>query len=1226
MKKILVGVAAAGALVFCVAASAGPDREIQLIPRDGVPKLSVVNDEAATLGRTATGAGEAAVFKIGGASAYVFYVDKLDDSAGNFSVQRMIFGNGWVAGNELVSYSEDIFISGFNSTDTVVLVDITMELWDGDPFGVDTTCCGEDGVGDTLAGPIAGATCTFTGLTEGAGYSLDCQIPKTVINCDRVFPMMFVDRGCRLYMDIPSSTHPYDPSGLVMLRPEVGDGNMMGAYFSCENGGYCATPSTYAAGTCCDGGQVCDHTAADPAAWTGDCSHRELCGDNIADLGWLWYDGAPTYFYQWVGAAYAQTDTLMQVIPMSVDAIPPAASPSDVTIAGNTVTIDQGSPGGERHLWFEIYVSDWDPGDIGMTLKAWQAGLDASGYAAGLMCTLTPWRPACTNDADCIALQGEVGTFMDALKGGCNIAGLPPNVCAAAFSPGRPDFVFYMTNYLGGIDQSTLNYRYGATLQSPPIVSPHIGNMYMGSLTLKTMCDCPAGNFHVGMGLPNANSNMVQGNRVPGDEFDNQFIPLLGVKGADVIFPTGQCCNISENPSVCISDTVTRCQCEELGEAGSFDVNFDMTKTCADPCIECLGPDDTGPCADGDACTVDTCVDLFCVHTPVVVPAGSCCDYLTGDDVTGGGTITPLGSDQCTTDYCDNAGGCGASPASACGVPTFDVLEGDPCYDGEPCLTVNDTCLANADCVGTDILTVPCTDNATCEALTQDLGSCNFVTGYCRCVPPSLNFIIHPSQKPNDACFLVGETVTVDVQFKDVPVTVNGGQFVVNYDPTCLAFVSIVPGGDPYTFEISEMVDEAAGSIFYAVGVDPFGGVGVVGADELATITFTKIGVCETCNMCFGGENPVNTYLVDNGGWVVADVELNCSDDVMENDYLGLDVPDDIVMNVNSCDSDTAFPMWASPTATSSCYDVDLVCTGPWAPGDPHYVDPMTGGAEVPVGTYEFCCTATSTVCGDSVSDCWTVTVNDEVTLDVTLQVSPVIAADDLLRCIKFELFADCVTDPLIIEKDVTLGGLWDHTGHFTEAIKVPADGNWICITARDQLHTLRGCDYLECEDGVYTAIFKGDPFFGGNWLIGGNLDGFKKEIPTASHDVIDILDFGQFVTQFAANYGTGDTPCGTQGPNADINGDGVVSVLDFTFVTMNFLASSKECCCGGAVAGAPTLEISVEDLRANGLGDLSVGDLNRDGVLNATDMASFMNGVRPTMKSSHDRAGSSLR
>jgi len=391
-------------------------------------------------------------------------------------------------------------------------------------------------------------------------------------------------------------------------------------------------------------------------------------------------------------------------------------------------------------------------------------------------------------------------------------------------------------------------------------------------------------------------------------------------------------------------------------------------------------------------------------------------------------------------------------------------------------------------------------------------------------------------------------------------------------------------------------------------------------------VTFTKIGVCETCNLCFGGENPIDTILVDNTGQFVEDVVENCSEDIMENDIITLVVPDDIEMNVNSCDSDTAYITWAAPTADGSCYDVDLVCVGPFPPGHAHYIDPMAGG-EIPVGTWNFSCTATSTVCGDSVTDGWTVTVNDEVTLDVTLQVSPLIVADELDRCIKFELFADCVQDPLVLELPVTLGGLWDHTGHFTEGIKVPADGNWICITARDQLHTLRSCDYLECVDGVYYARFKGDPFFGGNWLIGGNLDGWKKDNPNASHDVINILDFGQFVAAYGTNYGTGDTTCATAGPHADINGDGVVDSLDFTFVSMNFLASSKECCCGGGgVASANDTSVTVEWLRANGMAELAVGDLNRDGVLDVSDIQAFQAGKRPVEKGSRDRSNAGVR
>jgi len=248
-------------------------------------------------------------------------------------------------------------------------------------------------------------------------------------------------------------------------------------------------------------------------------------------------------------------------------------------------------------------------------------------------------------------------------------------------------------------------------------------------------------------------------------------------------------------------------------------------------------------------------------------------------------------------------------------------------------------------------------------------------------------------------------------------------------------------------------------------------------------------------------------------------------------------------------------------------------------------------------------------MCGDHIDCTWTVTVNAQTTLDVEIQLSPIIAGD-LTRCIKFELFSDCVQPPLVFDKDIFFGGLFDHIGHFTDVIKIPGKDQWKCITARDQLHTLRSCAWLECVDGIYYAVFKGDPFFSGNWLIGGNLDGFKKDNPYASHDVIDILDFGMFVSQYLA-VGDPNTYCQvTQGPHADINGDGIVDALDFTFVMMNFLVSSKDCCCGPA-AGTTVgrTEISVRELRALGLGDLAVGDLNNDGLLNLDDVNAFQAG-----------------
>ena len=192
------------------------------------------------------------------------------------------------------------------------------------------------------------------------------------------------------------------------------------------------------------------------------------------------------------------------------------------------------------------------------------------------------------------------------------------------------------------------------------------------------------------------------------------------------------------------------------------------------------------------------------------------------------------------------------------------------------------------------------------------------------------------------------------------------------------------------------------------------------------------------------------------------------------------------------------------------------------------------------------------------------------------------------------------------------------HIGHLIEHVKRPEGGPYSCITARDQLHSLRSCVWAECANGVYTAVFTGDPASGGNRLITGNLDGYKKENPEASHDVVDILDFGHLVAGLDA-LSDPHTPCGTMGPHADINGDGEVDGLDFSKIAMNFLLSSAPCCGGGTTAGITVgrTEVSVRELRQMGLGELAVGDLNNDGWLDLDDMAAFKAGARPGKKPS---------
>jgi hypothetical protein len=292
-------------------------------------------------------------------------------------------------------------------------------------------------------------------------------------------------------------------------------------------------------------------------------------------------------------------------------------------------------------------------------------------------------------------------------------------------------------------------------------------------------------------------------------------------------------------------------------------------------------------------------------------------------------------------------------------------------------------------------------------------------------------------------------------------------------------------------------------------------------------------------------------------------------------------------------------------------------------------------------GASSFCCYAwakdkceQATGCTGPVNDCpgspkpdgcWTVEVNDETSLDLHIQLEPPVAPGDQTRCIEFCLYGPCNQLPICFQEDITFGGLFNYIGKANGKIKIPK-GKWGCITAQDQLHSLRSCADPDCKDGQLHADFKGDPIYGGNWLVLGNLDAFKKDEPKASLDTIDILDYIMFVLTYGDCYGS-ETPGCHDGPNGDVNGDGCVTLSDYIYIIRNFLVTSKDCCCGPQAAGLSEAltEISVDELREMGREDAVVADLNADGVVNADDMAAFTQGVRPT-KSNDRKGGKGLR
>jgi len=327
------------------------------------------------------------------------------------------------------------------------------------------------------------------------------------------------------------------------------------------------------------------------------------------------------------------------------------------------------------------------------------------------------------------------------------------------------------------------------------------------------------------------------------------------------------------------------------------------------------------------------------------------------------------------------------------------------------------------------------------------------------------------------------------------------------------------------------------------------------------------------------------------------------------------------IQHNTDCDSTAAVVSWPPISAIDTCLGpVELAdcCTCvhngvPPSMGGYNCDHLTSSGGNFPQGHYDFTCHrpgAEGSPCGAEVVCTWFVDISNQTTMDVEVQLSPIVFGEEFTRCVCFEIFASCV--PEVSEdgfcETITFGGPL-FNGHGEASVKIPTGFNWTCITAWDPQHSLKSADFADCSavSRRYEVVFKGDPSGVGAWLIQGNLNGDA---------VIDILDFGLFLAQYNNNSSPGpDTTCDVFHTHADFNGDGFVTVADFTFIQRNFLEDDKDSCCpDGGSGGSPQgrTEISAQELHELGLGELIVADLNADQRLNTLDMTLYLEGVRP--------------
>ncbi len=220
----------------------------------------------------------------------------------------------------------------------------------------------------------------------------------------------------------------------------------------------------------------------------------------------------------------------------------------------------------------------------------------------------------------------------------------------------------------------------------------------------------------------------------------------------------------------------------------------------------------------------DTC------YTPQLPPTLSCANYSVSSTCT-----CPDGSADChgLDDDCVQ-GICVEGPAHC---EATSANEDQPCDDGIEC-TSSDRCVDGA-CRGTN------------------------------CFNPSVCLI------PGPSCAILDGLVRYSIRLgAGVPV-ISGGQFEVEFDPSVLEFVDIVPGqycdfSSPFTLELFETIDSFAGRLRYGVGVNPFiPGGGTQGPATLACAVFRVVGGTDSEVCLVPGDNPYHTRLGDPYGFPV---------------------------------------------------------------------------------------------------------------------------------------------------------------------------------------------------------------------------------------------------------------------------------------------------------------------------------------------------------------------
>ncbi len=176
-------------------------------------------------------------------------------------------------------------------------------------------------------------------------------------------------------------------------------------------------------------------------------------------------------------------------------------------------------------------------------------------------------------------------------------------------------------------------------------------------------------------------------------------------------------------------------------------------------------------------------------------------------------------------------------------------------------------------------------------------------------------------------CDEPGSSVNIEVLLGPGDPSVVGVQFELSFDPEALSALEILPGSacdpsSPFQLEIHQDIDEVAGKLFYAVGVD-FGGVGTNQAATVACVRFLPRGVSSSEITILAGAAPRSTRMSDNFGHLVnVDNSLTCPSAVPGT----VSARQAVVKDVCRCEDDSDCVTLNGQCRVGVCDESSLLC------------------------------------------------------------------------------------------------------------------------------------------------------------------------------------------------------------------------------------------------------------------------------------------------------------